>query len=104
LDVKVGTILLSILEREELKLANEKINKLRSGEEINWIERAKVKYVKEEGNNTKYFILITNGKHREKIFQLEHDEGTIVGDETLKCFLMSTIKSFLVPLIKTTSP
>jgi kinesin family protein 15 len=92
------------LEREELKLANEKINKLRSDEEINWIERAKVKYVQEGGNNTKYFILITNGKHREKIFQLEHDEGTIVGDETLKCFLMSTIKSFLVPLIKTTSP
>jgi hypothetical protein len=45
-----------------------------------------VKYVQEGGNNSKYFILITNGKHREKIFQLEHDEGTIVGDENLKVF------------------
>jgi hypothetical protein len=36
LDVKAGTILLSILEREELKLANKKINKLRSDEETNW--------------------------------------------------------------------
>jgi hypothetical protein len=36
--------------------------------------------VQEEGNNTIYFHLIANSKHRKKgIYQLEQDEGTIVG-------------------------
>jgi hypothetical protein len=43
-------------------------------EEAKWAQRAKVKHVQEGGNNTRYFHLIANGKHRKKkIFQLEQD-------------------------------
>jgi hypothetical protein len=42
-------------------------------------QRAKVRNVKEGGNNTKYLHLFANSKHmRNNIFQLEKDEGTIV--------------------------
>jgi hypothetical protein len=45
---------------------------------------AKVKHVKEGGNNTKYFHLIANGKHRrKKIFQVEHDKGVIIDEHNL---------------------
>src|SRR6266540_5064554 len=44
-------------------------------------------------NNTKYFHLIANGKHRKKkIFQLEQDEGTIVGEEKLKLYITNYYK------------
>jgi hypothetical protein len=52
-----------------------------------------VKYIQEGGNNTKYFHLIANGKHRKKkIFQLEQDEGTIVGEENLKVYITEFYK------------
>jgi hypothetical protein len=36
----------------------------------------KVKHIQEGGNDTKYFHLVANGKHRrKKIFQLDQDEG-----------------------------
>ena len=66
-------------EREALKEANERVTKLRRDEESKWAQQAKIKHVQEGGQNTKYFHLIANGKHRKKkIFQLEQDEGTIV--------------------------
>jgi hypothetical protein len=85
LDIKAETIQLSSAEGNELKLANEKLNKLKRDEETKWAQRAKVKNIQEGGNNTKYFHLIADGKHRKKKkFQLEQDEGTIVGEENLK--------------------
>jgi hypothetical protein len=70
-----------------------KILKLRREEESKWTQRAKVKHVQEDGNNTKYFHHVANGKHRKKkIFQLEQDEGTIVGDENLKVFISEYYK------------
>ena len=63
-------------------------------EESKWAQRAKVKYIQEGGDNTKYFHLIANGKHRrKKIFQLEQDEGTIVGQENLKTYISEYYKS-----------
>jgi hypothetical protein len=51
-------------------------------------QRAKVKHVQESGNNTKYFHIIANGKHRrKKKVQLEQDEGTIMGEENLKVYI-----------------
>jgi hypothetical protein len=45
------------------------------------------------GNNTRYFHLIANGKHRNKrIYQLEQDEGTIVGEENLKVYITEYYK------------
>jgi hypothetical protein len=72
----------------ELRKTHECVNKLRRDEEIKWAQRAKVKHVQEGGNNTKYFHLIANGKHRKKrIFQLEQEEGTIVGEENLRVYI-----------------
>ena len=63
-------------------------------EEAKWAKRAKVKNIQEGGNNTKYFQLIANGKHRKKsIFQLEQDEGTIIGQENIKNYITVFYKS-----------
>jgi hypothetical protein len=76
LDIKAETIPLVSLEREALRNANDCLAKLRREEEAKWAQRAKVKHVQEGGNNTKYFHLIANGKHRKKkMFHLEQDEG-----------------------------
>jgi hypothetical protein len=80
LDLKAETNPLNSNEKEQLKKANESLNKLRRDEESKWAQRAKVKHIQEGGNNTRYFYLIANGKHRKKkIFQLEQQEGTIWG-------------------------
>jgi hypothetical protein len=59
---------------------------------------AKVKHVQEGGNNTKYFHLIASGKHmRKKIFQLEQDEGTIIGQENIKNYIAKFYKKLFRP-------
>jgi mannosylglycoprotein endo-beta-mannosidase len=69
------------------------MNQLRRDKETKWAQRAKVKHVQEGENNTKYFHLIANGKRRKKkIFQLEQDEGTIIGEENLKIFITEYYK------------
>jgi hypothetical protein len=61
---------------------------MRREEEIKWAQRAKVKYIREGDDNIKYFHLIANGKHRKKkIYQLEQDEGTIVGDDNVRVYI-----------------
>jgi hypothetical protein len=67
--------------------------------ETKWAQRAKVKHVQEGGSNTKYFHLVANGKHRrKKIFQLEQDEGVIIGQDNLKTYISEYYKSlFGVP-------
>ena len=88
LDIKAETSLLSAAERAAKKEAEEGLAKLRRDEESKWAQRAKVKHIQEGGCNTKYFHIIANGKRRKKrIFQLEQDEGTIVGEENLKIFI-----------------
>jgi hypothetical protein len=98
LDIKAETMLLSIVEPDELKQANHKLNKLRREEEIKWAQRTKVKYIQEGGENTKYFHLIANGKHRKnKIYQLEQEEGTmIVEDDNLRVYISEYYKKKLV--------
>jgi hypothetical protein len=66
LDIKAETVPLNTSESGRLREANEKLSKLRREEESKWAQRAKVKYVQEGGNNSKYFHLIANGKHRRK--------------------------------------
>ena len=78
-----------------------KLAKLRLDEEAKWAQRAKVKHVQQGGNNTKYFHLIANCKHRKKkIFQLEQDEGTIVGDDNLKVYITEYYKRLFGEPIK----
>jgi hypothetical protein len=64
LDKKSETTILCDTEREALKNANDEIATLQSVEESKWALCAKVKHNEEGGNNTKYFHLIANGKHR----------------------------------------
>ena len=93
LDVTAETTPLTEVERTTLREANDRICFLRRDEETKWAQRAKVKYIQEGGNNTKIFHLIANGKHRKKkIFQLEQDEGTIIGEENLRNYITEYYK------------
>jgi hypothetical protein len=72
LDIKAEISPLNECEGKEKKEADERLASLRRSEESKWAQRAKVKYIQEGRDNTKYFHLIANGKHRKKkIFQLE---------------------------------
>ena len=96
-DIKAEVVPLSAEERAAKKATDDYLAKLRRDEETKWDQRAKVKHVREGGNNTKYFHLIANGKHRQKrIFQLEQDEGTIVGEANLKLFITEYYKKLFV--------
>jgi hypothetical protein len=66
LDIKAEVTPLSDVEKNCLRDANERLSKLRRDEETKWFQRAKVKHIQEGGNNTKYFHLIANGRHRKK--------------------------------------
>jgi hypothetical protein len=66
--IKAETQPLSMAERDMLKNANECVNKLRRGWE-------------------QYQVFSSNYKWKEKIFQLEQDEGTIVGEDNLKVYI-----------------
>ena len=60
---------------------------------MKWALRAKVRKVVQGEDNTQFFHMIANGKHRKKrIFQLEQDEGTIVGQENLKVYITNYYK------------
>jgi hypothetical protein len=98
LDRKVETVPLSVSERETMRKPNESVLKLRRDEESKWAQRAKVKHIQEGGNNMKYFHLIANGKHRrKKIFQLEQDEGNIIGEDNLKTYITEYYKKLFGP-------
>jgi hypothetical protein len=66
LDLNAETVPLNAAERDQKREADIAIAKLRRDEETKWAQRAKVKHIQEGGNNTKYFHLIANGKHRKK--------------------------------------
>jgi hypothetical protein len=88
LDIRAESIPLSKAERVVKRNADDCLAKLRREELTMWSQRAKVKHMLEGGNNTKYVHLVEDGKHKKKnIFQLEHDEGTIVGEASLKVFI-----------------
>ena len=63
-------------------------------EELKWYERAKVKTLLEGDANTRFFHLVPNGKHRNQhIYKLENDQGTIVGDVSLKSHITNYYKN-----------
>ena len=44
--------------------------------------------------NTRFFQLVANGRHRKtRIFQLEQEEGTIVGHDNLKTYITEYYKN-----------
>jgi hypothetical protein len=81
-----------------MRSTNDAVAKLRRDEESKWAQRAKVKHIQEGGDNTKYFHLIANGKHRrKKIFQLKQEEGTIIGQDNLKTYISEYYRNLFGP-------
>ena len=65
-----------------------RLKELLREEELKWALRAKVRRVVQGDANTQFFHMIANGKHRKnRIFQLQQDESTIVGQENLKLYI-----------------
>jgi mannosylglycoprotein endo-beta-mannosidase len=67
-------------------------------EEIYWLQQSKATKLLQGDDNTKYFHLVANGRHRKtKIVQLEQEEGTIVGDENRKTYITEYYKGLFGP-------
>lgn len=75
------------LELEEPAQSRDHLTKLLREEEIKYYQHAKVKDVLLGDNNTRYFQMVANGKHRKKrIFSLDDDSGKIKGQANLKAY------------------
>ena len=78
--------------------SNDQLAKLLREEEIKWYQRAKVKHLLEGDSNTKYFHLVTSGKHRKQhIFQLEQEEGIIWKQHWLREYITTYYKKLFGP-------
>ena len=78
--------------------AEMRLKELLREEELKWALRAKVRKVFQGDANTQFFHMIANGKHRKKsIFQLEQDEGTVLGRENLKLYITEYYKQLFGP-------
>ena len=67
-------------------------------EEMKWYERAKMNTLLQGDDNTQFFHLVANGKHRKQhIYQLEREDGIIVGDEQLKSYITDYYKGLFGP-------
>ena len=85
-----------------METARDDLIKLLREEELKFYQRAKTTDVLFGYNNTRYFQMIANGKHRKKrISFLEHEGGKIEGQKTLKITLLNFTKNFLDPLRRT---
>ena len=68
--------------------------------EIYWLQRSKATKLLQGDDNTKYFHMVTNGRHRKtKIVQLQQEEGIIVGDANLKDYITKYYKRLFGPHI-----
>jgi hypothetical protein len=76
------------LQEEKINIKqclNNRLAQLLREEEIKWYQRAKIKDLLEGDSNTKYFQLVASGKFRKtRIFQLQHEDMIIEGDQALK--------------------
>jgi hypothetical protein len=84
---------LSCSERDLKHCLKERLAQLLREEEIKWYQRAKTTKLLYGDCNTKYFHLVANGKQRKtRIFQLEQEEGFVVGEEKLKSYITNYYK------------
>ena len=98
LDIKAETMVLLPTELHIKHEAEMRLKDLLREEELKWALRAKVRKVVQGDANTQFFHMIANGKHRKKrIFQLEQDEGTIVGQDNLKTYITEYYKRLFGP-------
>ena len=95
LDKKAEITSLSDQEVNFKHYLKERLVLLLREKEIKWYERAKVKTLLEGDDNTRFFHLVANGKHRKQhIYKLENDQGIVIGDDQLKSHLLSFIRTF----------
>ena len=93
LDVTAEGRDLSEEEQEQLARAREDLSKLLREEEIKYYQRAKAKDIILRDNNTRYFQMIANGKHRKKLIRsLDHEGGKIEGQTNLKNYITEFYK------------
>ena len=98
LDIKAESMILQSTELQIKLEAEMRLKELLREEELKWALRDKVRRVVQGDANTQFFHLIANGKHRKKrIFQLEQDEGTIVGQDNLKLYITEYYKQLFGP-------
>ena len=94
MDRKAESTLLSEQEIESKRVLSVELRKLLREEELYWLQRSKATRLLQGDNNTKYFQLLANGRHRKtKIYQLEQDEGIIIGDDNLKDYITNYYKN-----------
>ena len=72
--------------------------KLLREEELKFYQWAKVTNILLGDNNTRYFQMVANGKHRKKhIFSQEHKGGKIEGQHNLKAYITQFYKELFGP-------
>ena len=82
LDKKAEFSCLSPNELDSKSFANDRLANILREEEVRLFQRAKVKHLLEGDDNTKYFHLVANGKHRrQRIYSLEDENGGCITDE-----------------------
>jgi hypothetical protein len=99
LDFKAETSLLSWHELEFKHCLSTELSKMQKEEELYWLQCSKATKLTQGDNDTKYYHLIVNGRHRKtRIIQLEQDEGLIVGENNLKTYITNYYKVLFDPL------
>ena len=94
MDRKAESTLLSEQEIASKRVLSVELRKLLREAELYWLQRSKATRLLQGDNNTKYFQLLANGRHRKtKIYQLEQDEGIIIGDDNLKDYITNYYKN-----------
>jgi hypothetical protein len=85
IDKRAESVPLSTSELDLRNFLQSRLAQLLHEEEIKWYQRAKVKELLEGDNNTKYFHMVTNGKHRKnRIFQMHNGDHMLYEDRELK--------------------
>ena len=98
LDTTAENRLLTDGEREQLETARDNMAKLLREEELKFYQRAKATDVLLGDNNTRYFQMIANCKHRKKrIFSLDNDGVKIEGQNNLKNYITQFYKELFRP-------
>jgi hypothetical protein len=98
LDKKAESTMLLPHEVDLKCCLNARLIQLLREEEIRWYQRSKLDKLLQGDNNTKYFHLVANGKHRKtRISQLEDGGQIIRGEEQLKSYITDYYKGLFGP-------
>lgn len=84
LDRKAEILVLSPQESEYRGTLKHELTKILREEELYWLQQSKASKLLQADDNTTYFQLLANGRHRKtQILQLEQEEGIVVGHENI---------------------